>query len=122
MPRRLARPCNHPGCPNLAEPGKRFCTAHRGARRQADRDYRAKRTDVAEQAFYRSERWKRLRAWKLARDPLCEVCLKEGRTTPAAMVHHVTPVKAGGDPMAIDNLMSLCVSCHNRLHRQGASQ
>jgi 5-methylcytosine-specific restriction endonuclease McrA len=30
------------------------------------------------------------------------------------MVDHIKPIKNGGDLMAMDNLQSLCVSCHNR--------
>ena len=30
--------------------------------------------------IYNSERWRRLRAWKFACNPLCELCLKENKT------------------------------------------
>ncbi len=114
MAQKIAKPCAYPGCPNVAEPGNRFCLQHRTARRLGDRDYKARRTDLAEQAFYKSERWKRLRKWKLWQDPLCEVC-----GGPAQVVDHIRPIKEGGDPMTVENLQSLCVRCHNRKHRGG---
>lgn len=31
-------------------------------------------------------------------------------------VHHVERVQDGGDPYALDNLITLCAPCHARLH------
>jgi 5-methylcytosine-specific restriction endonuclease McrA len=31
-------------------------------------------------------------------------------------VHHITPLKQGGARLDPSNLMSLCNSCHNRVH------
>lgn len=109
MPRKLPTPCSYPGCPNLSH--GRYCEKHRTARRQEDWDYKARRTDLEEQAFYKSERWKRLRKWKLMQNPLCEIC-----GAVAQVVDHIKPIKDGGDWMAIDNLQSLCVRCHNVKH------
>ena len=44
-----------------------------------------------------------------------EMCLKEGRLTPVQEVHHILPVSKGGTH-ARDNLMSLCQSCHTKIH------
>lgn len=73
--------------------------------------------------IYRSERWKRLRALKFANNPLCELCQKEGRTTPAEDIHHIVSFMTATDPGTryqlaydYDNLMSLCKQCHQRQH------
>lgn len=116
LPKRPKKPCNYPGCPELIEPGERYCEKHKTARRTRDKEYKARRTDLEEQAFYKSWRWQRLRKWKLKQDPLCEICKAEGRITPAAIIHHIKPIKGGGGLMDVDNLMSLCKACHNRLH------
>ncbi|MBC7075794.1 MAG: HNH endonuclease [Syntrophomonadaceae bacterium] len=80
-------------------------------------EYKKTRQDTKEQAFYSSARWRKLRAWKLRANPLCENCEANGwGPTPAAVVHHTVPIKDGGDWMAIDGLVSLCKACHNRLH------
>jgi 5-methylcytosine-specific restriction endonuclease McrA len=63
---------------------------------------------------------------KLAERPLCENCARQyGRVEVAKAVDHRTPIPAGGDNpvnrprlMAaafphLDDLASLCVSCHN---------
>ncbi len=46
---------------------------------------------------------------------LCERCLKEGMVTLMEEVHHILPVNRGGTNDA-SNLMSLCRSCHNKIH------
>ncbi len=61
------------------------------------------------------------RAWKRIRDryakvhPLCEHCLEEGRLTPVEEVHHIVPISQGGTHNE-NNLMSLCQSCHTKIH------
>ena len=63
------------------------------------------------------------RAWKWIRDryarehPLCEMCLAEGRLTPVEEVHHIIPVSQGGTHDR-SNLMSLCQSCHTKIHHE----
>ena len=59
--------------------------------------------------------WKRIRDRYAAAHPLCEMCLKEGRLTPVEEVHHILPISQGGDHRE-SNLMSLCQSCHTKIH------
>ena len=61
--------------------------------------------------------WKRIRDRYAAAHPLCELCLKEGRLTPVEEVHHIVPLSQGGTHRN-DNLMSLCQSCHTKLHHE----
>ncbi len=58
--------------------------------------------------------WVKLRKAILARDNhLCQVCLAEGRTTPATHCDHiVSKAKGGTDDPA--NLRALCAPCHSR--------
>ena len=65
-------------------------------------------------AFYQSTAWRKLRAVKLAREPMCEECARQGRATPAQMVDHIVPINKGGAPLDVDNLQSLCNACHAR--------
>lgn len=73
--------------------------------------------------IYDTERWRRLRDAKFADQPLCELCLREGRVRAADEIHHVVsfmsvPEGAGRTALAYDwdNLMSLCSECHRRVH------
>jgi 5-methylcytosine-specific restriction protein A len=70
-------------------------------------------------AFYCSRRWRRLRAYKLQVDPMCERC-----GAVATEVHHIKEVRdAEGLRFAMSNLESLCKPCHSRetLNRQRQS-
>lgn len=111
MPRKPPRPCSFPGCPNLTD--GQYCEEHRlRARRVYDRFER----DPAVRKKY-GGKWKRIRDRYAAAHPLCEMCLKEGRLTPVEEVHHILPVSRGGTHGS-DNLMSLCRSCHTRIHHE----
>lgn len=56
------------------------------------------------------------RRWRLAilrRDPLCVLCLEQGRTSPATVADHVVPIAIDATRrLALDNGRGLCVACH----------
>ena len=109
MPMKPKRPCSFPGCPNLTD--RRFCPEHE--KLEAQRYERYDRDPATKRRYGRA--WKRIRDRYAAEHPLCEMCLKEGRLTPVQEVHHILPVSKGGTH-ARDNLMSLCQSCHTKIH------
>lgn len=84
--------------------------------------------DRERELFYKRAAWRRCRALKLARDPLCEVCLGLGlvRPEPATQVHHKVDLAVRPD-LAYDlaNLEALCQSHHSsetmRRNRRRAS-
>ena len=49
--------------------------------------------------------------------PFCEECYENGVMTRAEQVHHIVPLSEGGDNSE-DDLMSLCKSCHSRIHAE----
>lgn len=108
MPNLPPAPCPHPGCPKIT--GGRRCPKHRALMDRADRALRGSSTARGYDA-----RWRRLRKAKLAADPLCEICLKEGRTEAAEVVDHIVPHR-GHDALRLDwkNLQSLSKRCHDR--------
>lgn len=112
MPTAPPRPCRWPGCPALvSEPRERFCEHHRKEhKRQADREYDRRRPSSAERGY--DADWQRLRRMMLAEQPLCVMCLDEGRVTPATEVHHRDGNPRNNDPA---NLMPLCKPCHSRI-------
>ncbi len=94
----------------LAKPG--YCDSHRAV---THREYgRARRSFDTEVGFYQSKSWRLLRAGFLRMHPLCEVCAKLGKETPAVVADHIQPIKDGGGRFDPSNLQALCVSCHNR--------
>lgn len=84
--------------------------------RAADRRYDEGRRDDLARRIRSSARWQRVRALKLARDPLCEDCLaRYGRPVRAEQVDHVKPLRVRPDlAFARENLKSLCTACHAR--------
>jgi 5-methylcytosine-specific restriction protein A len=70
--------------------------------------------------IYDKRAWRRLSAYKLRQQPLCEPCLRAGRTIPAQLVDHIHAIDQGGALIpTLDGLMSMCVSCHNQKHARG---
>lgn len=64
--------------------------------------------------IYNTDQWKKTRRLYLSLHPLCEVCLKMDRITPASQVDHIQAIEDGGAPFDMDNLMALCLRHHSR--------
>ena len=111
MPKKPKRPCSYPGCPRLTD--GRFCDEH--ARMENKRYEKYERDPQTKRRYGRV--WKRIRDRYMNAHPLCEQCQMEGRLTKAEQVHHIKPLSEGGDH-SDSNLMSLCSSCHSRIHAQ----
>ena len=61
--------------------------------------------------IYHSTRWKKLRNRQLSKEPLCvnfAVCGNH-----ASIADHIVEIKDSGEPFSINNLQSMCQSCHN---------
>ena len=113
VPRKPRRPCGAPGCPRFAVEGGQYCEEHRLL---YERQYNKYERAVDVNRKY-GRAWKRIRDRYVAAHPLCERCLKEGRLTPVEEVHHIVPISQGGDHRE-SNLMSLCQSCHTKIHHE----
>ena len=98
-------------CRNLSEPGSSYCQEHRPKPL-------AKLADV----FYLTGRWRRFRDWYISKQPLCELCEKEGRTVPAVLVDHVVELRDLGAPYDETNVQALCASCHAKKTKQEAKK
>lgn len=111
MPHQFKKPCKYPGCPNLTF--NTYCEKH-----QKEHDaYYNKNVRAPDVRKKYGCHWKRVRDRYVKTHPLCEMCLKEGKLTPVEEVHHIIPVNRGGTNDE-SNLMSLCRSCHNKIHIQ----
>lgn len=107
MPYKPKTPCRASGCPKLTS--DRFCPEH--AHLEAAH-YRKFERDPAINRRYGAA-WRKIRAHYLAAHPLCEDCQQQGRSTPAAEVHHILPLGHGGSHDET-NLRALCKPCHSR--------
>lgn len=102
MPRAAPRPCSTGGCRALAIDGTGRCASHQ-------REQWIKHTPVKR---ITGRRLQAMRASLFARQPLCVVCLAEGRATAATQRDHIKALAEGG----LDdetNEQALCEPCHD---------
>ena len=111
MPRKPLKPCAFPGCPNLTE--CRYCEEHE---KQVAKTYEKYDRDPTVRRRY-GRAWKRIRDSYVKTHPFCEECYKKGILVPVEEVHHIVPLSEGGTH-ARSNLISLCKSCHSRIHAE----
>ena len=102
MPYKPKKPCAYPGCPLLIPAGETYCNRHKSERQHKYR------IDKPSSWKVYGRLWNRLRKIKLYRNPYCEICGKV-----ATEVDHIVPIRKGG-LNELDNLQSLCKSCHSR--------
>lgn len=108
MPTKPPHPCAYPGCPRLT--AARYCEEHE---KRANQQYDRYGRDPASKKRY-GRTWRKVRERFLLAHPLCEECLKQGRTNPAMEVHHILPLGRGGTNHE-SNLMPLCKPCHSAI-------
>ena len=107
-----------PGCPNLVEIG--YCEVHAKKAPKADNRKNFKKLDCKKDAitikFYSGAAWNKTRNAYRKEQPLCERCLRYGKTTPSQMVHHKVKLtellRTNGNPYSFKNLEALCNNCH----------
>lgn len=108
MPSRPKVPCQHPGCPELVEPGARYCAKHKALHPDP-----MARPSAASRGY--GERWRKASRQYLQAHPFCVRCLEKGRYTKATVVDHITPHR--GNPILFwdrSNWQPLCKTCHDR--------
>lgn len=75
-------------------------------------------TQKERKEIYGTPRWRRLRNEIMDRTGgLCAECLRQDRTVPAEIIHHIVPIRAGGDIWDRANLEPLCRLCHEEVHK-----
>jgi 5-methylcytosine-specific restriction protein A len=108
VPWKPKKPCAYPGCKELTV--NRYCEQHQ---KLMDKRYDTyERSPAVKKRYGRA--WKRIRDRYIGKHPLCEMCLKNHKTTPATEVHHIRPLSRSGDHDE-DNLMALCKPCHSKI-------
>ena len=107
MPNAAKRPCAYGGCPNLVDHG--YCEDHRGLAAAVQPDLHREW-----QRLYNSQRWRKIRARQLRREPWCAECLRNGVHTPATDVDHITPHRGDVAAFYRGPFQSLCHQCHAR--------
>lgn len=107
----MSRPCRHYGCPKVVKSRNQqgYCDDH-ASQRTGWAKTQSRKGNTTQRGY--GHTWRKLRIQVLERDDyLCVQCKANGRLTPATDVDHIVN-KASGGTDDIDNLQSLCKSCH----------
>ena len=104
--------CSWIGCTEKVPFGVSRCEKHR---KQSAKEYGATRPTFTQRGY--DAQWTRVRDAYIRAHPLCEDCLKEGRTEVATLVHHKIDVAKGGEHTE-DNLVSLCMIHHAKKRKK----
>ena len=107
----VPKPCKY--CQRPTTNACCYCDEHKDMYKSSHRIYDDRRGSPSKRGYDSS--WTKFRSWFLSRNPLCEMCKKEGKLTPANEVHHVKPLSEGGDRLNEANCMALCHSCHSKI-------
>ena len=106
MPVRPRKPCAEQGCPELVDPGEKYCQKHKALHPDPVRS-------GSSRGYNRD--WQRISKQYLASHPLCVKCMERGKYTKATVVDHITPHRGNKklfwDP---ENWQALCKPCHDR--------
>lgn len=115
MPSSPPKPCNAPGCRALIKGGA-YCATHA-------REVRRKRDEQAGTAAERGYdwAWRKRRAAHLSGEPLCRMCLANGRVVAATVADHIVPHR-GDRALFMGALQSLCVHCHSSVKQKEERQ
>ena len=109
MPHYPKHPCNYPDCPSLTY--DTYCEKHK---KLMGKEYELYRRDKTTKKMY-SHGWNKIRKRYVASHPYCEECFKKGIIVPVDEVHHILPLAEGGSHDE-SNLISLCKTCHAKIH------
>lgn len=114
--------CNVSYCRTKVPLGTMYCDKHKGdSGKEYNKRVRYSKPNSKYSKFYHTPEWRKTRKAKLLETPYCEVCMREGITRPAQLVHHVIELK---DPQGwelrldMDNLQSICYTCHNKVEHK----
>jgi 5-methylcytosine-specific restriction endonuclease McrA len=93
---------------------------HDEQERERHREYKHNRTDKDAQRFYSSKNWRTIQLKIKTRDyGLCKLCWSNNKVKYMDTVHHIVPLEECKDMGLMEsNLISLCESCHKRIHKE----
>lgn len=107
----VPRPCKK--CKAVTTNANGYCDAHQSSYKPTQKIYDLRRGSPSKRGY--DSTWYRFREVFMMEHPLCEMCMKEKKVTPATEVHHIVPLCEGGARLDPENCMSLCHSCHSKI-------
>lgn len=108
MPYYRKKICASPNCKNYAESNSAYCSEHK---KEVFRG-----TTSKYESWYKTAWWMKARKNFLLSNIWCEECLKEGKYTPADLVHHTQGYNSWETFCDISKWEAICKSCHSKIH------
>ena len=114
--KKFCKLCNR----NLIDIKERYCNSCKAKIGIRHSIYKKDRKDTKEQKFYSSKEWLRVRDIIRGLDNnLCLMCLDKNELNNSGTIHHIEELKDNWSKrFDKDNLISLCESCHQKVHRK----
>lgn len=103
MPGRSFKICTYPGCSELIQTKSGRCEKHTVRKYHRDNQEGTKRIT--------GSRLTKMRRRLFQKNPLCVMCLEQGKTTLAVQRDHIQPLAEGGSEH-VSNTQALCKECH----------
>lgn len=117
MPLKMKRPCLWKGCKKTSEAS--YCEDHAALAENARTASRA--VTEPHRAIYKTREWSVARRSAIARDNhRCQarVSGRQCEVTDSLTVHHIKPLREGGAPYELSNLVTLCYPHHKQIENQ----
>ena len=114
-------------CNKLTRDESGYCSEHINVSKNKERErykvYNNHQRDSELHSFYKTKEWKVTREFVLARDNyLCQRCKDNKTFTEANFVHHIKELRDFKElALDVNNLISLCQSCHSIVHKSNKS-
>lgn len=124
----LNKLCGYSGCRELVGYGVQYCDKHKEIveqeHKQSYKEYKARRTDKREEAFYNSKAWEQVRELAKGKTNYMDVLEyyttgEVNRIVQGETVHHVVCLKDEGGwehKLDINNLIYLTYASHSIVH------
>lgn len=105
---------------NLIDIKEKYCSSCKTKIGLRHSIYNKYRKDIKEQKFYSSKDWLKTRdTIKIMDNNLCLVCLSNNELNSMDTVHHIEELKENWSKrFNKDNLICLCESCHQKIHKK----
>ncbi len=104
---------------NLIDIKEKCCNDCKDKLSKRHKIYKKDRKDIIEQKFYSSKDWLKVRnIIRNLDNNLCLMCLENKELNNIDTVHHIEELKENWSKrFEKDNLISLCESCHQKIHK-----
>jgi len=85
-------------------------------KQKRDNEYNKTQRNKEHEKFYQSKEWREIRQEAIIRDGFkCGLCGKPVGVKPRDhVVDHIQEITDGGSKLDLNNLMTVCQSCHNK--------